>query len=176
MGRLKELWWMLLNFSSCWERLLIVAAYPALQNLGSVVICKFSRSHETNKAFWKAGCILLLARMLDGKPSSSQEITTFSSLFLIKSNRKEFIKDDVGASCLVGLLNPENGSMAKKFHLLAIKALSNSDNGKKKIVNVGGCQHLEKLVELEMVGAKNILNKIAGNYKLLKILSGNWRD
>lgn len=150
--------------------------YPALQNLAAAVICNLCGSHETTKTLGKAGCIPLLARMLDGKPGSSQEIAAraLSSLFVVRSNRKEFIKDEAGVSCLVGLLNPENETVAKKFPIMAVEALSNSDSGKKKIVQAGGCQHLEKLAEMEVAGAKKILNKIAGNNKLLKILSGKW--
>ncbi|XP_057850009.2 vacuolar protein 8 [Cryptomeria japonica] len=152
------------------------SGYSALQNLAAAVICNLSGSNETNRVLGKAGCIPLLARMLDGKAGSSQEIAAraLSSLFLLRSNRKEFIKDEVGVSCLVGLLNPENETVAKKFPLLAVEALSNSDSGKIKIVHAGGCQHLEKLAEMEVVGAKKILNKIAGNSKLLKIFSGKW--
>jgi vacuolar protein 8 len=156
-------------------RILLKSGSSAIQELAASVICNLSQEEESKRALGEAGCIGLLAKMLDGKPSFSQEtaVRALSSLFVVESNRKEFIKDDENVSCLVQLLDPQNGTVAKAVPISALLALSHSNSGKRKIASAGACLHLEKLADMEVGGAKKILRKITGS-RLSKVFSAKW--
>lgn len=131
----------------------------------------------TKKALGEAGCIPPLVKMLEAKPSTSQEAAAqaLSALLVVQTNRKEFIKDDKSVARLVQLLDPRNQTVAKKFPLSALLALSTSKTCRKKIATAGACQHLQKLAEMEVAGAKKILQRLAGS-RLHNIFSRRWRE
>ncbi|KAH9313705.1 hypothetical protein KI387_022332 [Taxus chinensis] len=151
--------------------------HSTVQQLAASAICNLSFNKETKKALGEAGCIPPLVKMLESKPSSSQEMAAqaLSSLLVVETNRREFVKDDKSVSRLVQLLDPRNQTVAKKFPLSALLALSTSKSCRKKIAMAGACQHLQKLAEMEVVGAKKILQRIAGS-RLRNIFSRRWRD
>lgn len=154
---------------------LLKSGSSAIQELAASTICNLSQTDEIKRTLGEAGCIGLLAKMLDGKPSFSQQIAAraLSSLFVVDTNRKEFIKDYDNVSYLVRLLDPQNETVTKTFPISALLALSYSNSCRKKIVSAGACQHLEKLAEMEVVGAKKTLRKLAGS-RLRKIFSAKW--
>lgn len=154
---------------------LLKSGSSAIQELAASTICNLSQTDEIKRTLGEAGCIGLLAKMLDGKPSFSQQIAAraLSSLFIVDTNRKEFIKDYDNVSYLVRLLDPQNETVTKTFPISALLALSYSNSCRKKIVSAGACQHLEKLAEMEVVGAKKTLRKLAGS-RLRKIFSAKW--
>eukprot|EP01018_Ginkgo_biloba_P011682 Gb_26283 [translate_table: standard] len=156
---------------------ILKSGHSVVQHLAASAICNLSQTDETKKALGEAGCIPLLVKMLDGKASPSQDMAAqaLSSLLVVQTNRKEFIKDEKSVSCLVQLIDPENQTVSNKFPLSALLALSSSNTCRKKIVNAGACQHLEKLAEMEVAGAKKILQKISGG-RLRNIFSRKWRN
>lgn len=151
--------------------------HSTVQQLAASAICNLSFNNETKKALGEAGCIPPLVKMLEGKPSTSQEMAAqaLSALLVVQTNRKEFIKDDKSVSRLVQLLDPRNQTVAKKFPLSALLALSTSKTCRKKIATAGACQHLQKLAEMEVAGAKKILQRLAGS-RLRNIFSRRWRE
>ena len=66
----------------------------AIQELAASAISNLSQTDEIKRALGEAGYVGLLAQMLDGKPSFSQPLVVraLSSLFVVDTNRKEFIK------------------------------------------------------------------------------------
>ncbi|GLJ13072.1 hypothetical protein SUGI_0204630 [Cryptomeria japonica] len=151
--------------------------HSTVQQLAASAICNLSFNKETKKALGEAGCIPPLVKMLEAKPSTSQEMAAqaLSSLLVVETNRREFVKDDKSVARLVQLLDPRNQTVAKKFPLSALLALSTSKSCRKKIAMAGACQHLQKLAEMEVTGAKKILQRIAGS-RLRNIFSRRWRD
>lgn len=154
---------------------LLKSGSSAIQELAVSAICNLSQTDEIKRALGEAGCVGLLAQMLDGKPSFSQQLAVraLSSLFVVDTNRKEFIKNDDHVSCLVRLLDPQNETVTKTFPISALLALSYSNSCRKRIVSAGARQHLKMLAEMEVVGAKKTLRKLAGS-RLRKIFSARW--
>eukprot|EP01018_Ginkgo_biloba_P037605 Gb_11306 [translate_table: standard] len=151
--------------------------HSTVQQLAASAICNLSLNNETKRALGEAGCIPPLVKMLEAKPSSSQEMAAqaLSSLLVVQTNRREFIKDEKSVARLVQMLDPRNQSVAKKFPLSALLVLSASKSCRKKIATAGACQHLQKLAEMEVAGAKKILQRIAGS-RLRNIFSRKWKE
>ncbi|KAH7446215.1 hypothetical protein KP509_01G045600 [Ceratopteris richardii] len=145
---------------------------PTIQRAAAAGICSLSSYIDLKKQVGEAGCIAPLTRMLEARDSSEQEIAAqaLSTLLLVNSNRKEFCKEEKGIARLVQLLDPRNQSIAKRFPMSALLALSGSSTYRKRIMSAGARPHLEKLAEMNVVGAKKTLDKIGGN-KLLNIFS-----
>lgn len=141
----------------------------AVQQLAASAICNLSASIDVRRQLGEAGCIPPLTRMLEAPDSSEQEAAAqaLSTLLLVNSNRREFCKEEKSISRLVQLLDPRNQSIAKRFPISALLALSGSSNCRKRIMSAGARQHLEKLAEMDVAGAKKTLDKIGGR-KLLK--------
>uniref|UniRef100_A0A0C9RKX7 TSA: Wollemia nobilis Ref_Wollemi_Transcript_13044_2567 transcribed RNA sequence n=1 Tax=Wollemia nobilis TaxID=56998 RepID=A0A0C9RKX7_9CONI len=151
---------------------------PAIQNLGASTVCNLVQGEKTVELLGEAGCVAPLAKMLEGKQSSSQEIAAMalSRLFIGRSNRKEFVRHDENVARLVKLLDPGDERVNRKCLLLAIEALAESKSCRKKIALAGACEHLKKLVDMDVDGAKKVLHKIEGGHTLFKIISRKWRE
>lgn len=151
---------------------LLKTGSSSVQQLAASGICSLSSYIDLKKQVGEAGCIAPLTKMLEAKDSTEQEVAAqaLSTLLLVNSNRKEFCKEEKGIARLVQLLDPRNQSIAKRFPMSALLALSGSSTYRKRIMSAGARPHLEKLAEMNVAGAKKTLDKIGGK-KLLSIFS-----
>ncbi|KAH7279357.1 hypothetical protein KP509_37G015800 [Ceratopteris richardii] len=151
---------------------LLKVGSPTVQKAAAAGICSLSSYIDLKRQVGEAGCIAPLTQMLEAKDTSEQEIAaqTLSTLLLVNSNRKEFCKEENGIARLVQLLDPRNQSIAKRFPMSALLALSGSSTYRKRILSAGARPHLEKLAEMNVAGAKKTLEKLGGR-KLLGIFS-----
>ncbi|KAI5081496.1 hypothetical protein GOP47_0004679 [Adiantum capillus-veneris] len=151
---------------------LLKTGSSSVQQVAAAGICSLSSYIDLKKQLGEAGCIGPLTQMLEAKNITEQEVAAqaLSTLLLVNSNRKEFCKEEKGISRLVQLLDPRNQSIAKRFPMSALLALSGSSTYRKRIMSAGARPHLEKLAEMNVVGAKKTLDKIGGK-KLLSFFS-----
>eukprot|EP00249_Psilotum_nudum_P011172 c23007_g1_i1 orf=1-1638(-) len=133
---------------------LLDSGTSTVQRLAVSAICYLSISLDVRKEMGEAGCIPPLARMLEAKSNIEKEAAAqaLSTLLLNDSNRREFYKDERGIPRLVQLLDPHEQSIAKRFPMSALLALSRSSHCRKRILSAGARQHLEKLAEMEIAG------------------------
>ncbi|KAJ0110790.1 hypothetical protein Patl1_01942 [Pistacia atlantica] len=113
------------------------------------------------------------------KPVGLQEAATQAivSVLTVRSNRKELVRDEKSVMRLVQMLDPKYEAVNKTFPVMVVAAvLSGGSNGcRKRLVAAGAYQHLQKLAEMEVAGAKKVLQRLAGN-RLKSIFSRTWRE
>ncbi|KAK6141186.1 hypothetical protein DH2020_025069 [Rehmannia glutinosa] len=99
------------------------------------------------------------------------------SLLSVKSNRKEFVRDEKSLMRLVKMLDPKNEVVSKKFPVAVVAAImaGGSQGCRKKLVAAGAYSHVQRLAELEVAGAKKALQRLSAN-RLTSILTRTWRD
>ncbi|XP_074317158.1 uncharacterized protein LOC141653333 [Silene latifolia] len=145
--------------------------FPALLNCGvmSVRVAAADGVYElgfcskARREMGECGCLQPLVRMLDGKAMEERESASkaLSRLLLCHCNRKAFRKEERGVVGLVQLLDPlANKNLDKKWPVAALATLVQSKKCRKLIVGAGACVYLEKLVELDVDGAKRLLESI----------------
>lgn len=151
---------------------LLKTGSSSTQQVAAAGICSLSSYIDLKKQLGEAGCIAPLTQMLEAKNTSEQEVAAqaLSTLLLVNSNRKEFCKEEKGIARLVQLIDPRNQTIAKRFPMSALLALSGSNTYRKRIMSAGARPHLEKLAEMNVAGAKKTLDKIGGK-KLLSFFS-----
>lgn len=109
------------------------------------------------------GCISQLIDMLDGKAIEEKEAASkaLSTLLVCTSNRKIFKKSDKGILSLVQLLDPKVKKFDKRYTLSALELLVTCKKCRKRVVAAGACLHLQKLVEMDVEGAKKLAENLA---------------
>eukprot|EP01018_Ginkgo_biloba_P018238 Gb_37022 [translate_table: standard] len=132
------------------------------QQAAASTICRISTSTEVRKEVGESGCIPLLVKMLEAKTSSAQEVAAqaLSSLLLLPHNCREIRRDEKSIPNLVQLLDPNNQTSAKKYAISALSFLSSSKKCKKMMISCGARAYLKKLSEIEVVGAKKLLERL----------------
>ncbi|KAH0984036.1 hypothetical protein GBA52_011213 [Prunus armeniaca] len=114
------------------------------------------------------------------KPVGLQESAAqvLVSLLTVRSNRKELVRDEKSVMRLVQMLDPKNHEMVcSKFPVAVVAAVLSGGSGgcRKRLVAAGAYPHLQRLAEIEVVGAKKALQRLAGN-RLKTIFSRTWRE
>ncbi|KAK9013801.1 hypothetical protein V6N11_041797 [Hibiscus sabdariffa] len=114
------------------------------------------------KLVGEAGCITLLIRMLEAKSNSAREVAAqaLSSLVTVSHNCREVKKDDNSVPNLVQLLDPSPQNTAKKYAVSCLSSLSSSKKCKKLMISYGAIGYLKKLSEMEITGAKKLLERL----------------
>ncbi|KAF4386772.1 hypothetical protein F8388_006727 [Cannabis sativa] len=134
------------------------------QQAAASAICRVcsSASAETKKMVGEAGCIPLLVKMLEAKSNSAREVAAqaISSLVTLSQNRREVKKDDKSVPNLVQLLEPSLQNTAKKYAVFCLGSLSSSKKCKKLMISYGAIGYLKKLSEMEIPGAKKLLERL----------------
>ncbi|KAF8113760.1 hypothetical protein N665_0045s0006 [Sinapis alba] len=132
-----------------------IAAAEALSSLG------FS-SKSRKEIGESGGCIPQLIDMLDGKAMEEKEAATkaLSTLLVCTSNRKIFKKSDKGILSLVQLLDPKIKKFDKRYTVSALELLVTCKKCRKQVVAAGACLHLQKLVEMDVEGAKKLAENL----------------
>ncbi|XP_022757202.1 protein CELLULOSE SYNTHASE INTERACTIVE 1-like [Durio zibethinus] len=132
------------------------------QQHAASAICRVSSSSEMKKLVGEAGCIALLIRMLEAKSNSAREVAAqaLSSLVAVSQNCREVKKDDKSVPNLVQLLDPSPQNTAKKYAVSCLSSLSSSKKCKKLMISYGAIGYLKKLSEMDIPGAKKLLEKL----------------
>ncbi|KAG8487949.1 hypothetical protein CXB51_018430 [Gossypium anomalum] len=131
-----------------------IAAAKAVYELGF--------SLKTRKEMGECGCIAPLIKMLDGKAVEEKEAgaMALSKLVLYVGNRKVFQKDERGIVNVVQLLDPLIQNLDKKYPVSILSELLHSKKCRKQMIAAGACVHLQKLVEVNIDGAKKLLESL----------------
>lgn len=131
-----------------------IAAAKAVDALGF--------STKSRKEMGESGCIPPLVGMLDGKSIEEKGAAAkaLSNLMLYVENRKIFRKDDRGIMGAVQILDPSIHNLDKKYPVSILASVVNSRTCRKQIVAAGACAYLQKLVELDIEGAKKLLESL----------------
>ncbi|KAJ3693325.1 hypothetical protein LUZ60_008805 [Juncus effusus] len=138
----------------------------SVQQISASLIASLSPSDDLKKSM--SPCMAPLVRMLEtSKPVLIQETASKALLSLLdlKSNRKELIKDEKSLTRLVKLLDPCNDQVSKRPVVNVVLALTSvgGNGARKRLMENGGVQFLQKLAESEVAGAKKALQRISGS-------------
>lgn len=149
---------------------LIKQGSVVLQHMASSLICNLSLSDESKRSI--AGCMGALVKLMEF-PSSKpvglglQEVAARAlvSLLAVRANRKEFVRDEKNVLRLVQMLDPRSENVPKKYPVSVAAALTaGGGNGcRKRLVAAGACLHLQVLVDMDVVGSKKVLQRLAGS-------------
>jgi hypothetical protein len=132
------------------------------QQAAASAICRVCSSTEMKKLVGETGCIPLLVKMLEAKPSSAKEISAqaLASLMTVSYNRKEVKKDDKSVPNLVQLLDPSPQNNAKKYAVTCLGLISSSKKCKKLMISYGAIGYLKKLTEMDIPGAQKLHERL----------------
>ncbi|KAH6835980.1 ARM repeat superfamily protein [Perilla frutescens var. hirtella] len=149
-----------------------------LQHLAALLLSRLSIS-DSNKTVI-AGCMGSLVRLMEAvKPDGIQEVTAKALVVLltVKSNRKELVRDEKSLMRLAQMLDPRYEAVSKKFPVSVVAAImaGGSHGCRRRLVAAGVYGHLQRLVEMDVAGAKKALQRLSGN-RLTSIFSRTWRD
>ncbi|GLT79442.1 hypothetical protein SLA2020_509310 [Shorea laevis] len=127
-----------------------IAAARAVYELGF--------SSKTRREMGECGCVVALIKMLNGKAVEEKEAAAkaLSTLMLCQGNRKLFRKDERGIVSVAQLLDPLVQNLDKKYPVLILAELAHSKKCRKQMVAAGACVHLQKLIEMDVEGAKKL--------------------
>ena len=132
------------------------------QQAAASAICRVCSSTEMKKFVVEAGCIPLLVKMLEAKSNGARELAAqaIAGLMALSQNRREVKKDDKSVPNLVQLLDPSPQNTAKKYAVSCLASLSSSKKCKKLMISYGAIGYLKKLMEMEIPGAKKLLERL----------------
>ena len=132
------------------------------QQAAASAICRICSSTEMKKSVGEVGCIPLLIKMLEAKTNSAREVAAQAICFLLSvhQNRREVKKDEKSIPNLVSLLELSPHNTAKKYAVSCLSSLSSSKKCKKLMVSYGAIGYLKKLGEMDVPGAKKLLERL----------------
>ena len=149
-----------------------------LQQISASLLANLSISDGNKRAI--GGCMGSLVKLMESpKPGGLQESAAEAlvSLLTVRSNRKELARDEKSVMRLMQMLDPKNELVCKKFPVMVVAAVlgGGSQGCRKRLVAAGAQNHLQRLAEMEVAGAKRALQKLSGN-RLKTIFSRTWRE
>ncbi|KAL5573456.1 hypothetical protein UlMin_023053 [Ulmus minor] len=157
---------------------LIKRGNTILQQLSASLVGCLSIS-DGNKRAIGSSMASLVKLMESPKPVGLQESAAKAlvSLLSVRSNRKELVRDEKSVMRLMQMLDPKNEAVAKSFPVMVVAAIvgGGSHGCRKRLFAAGVYSHLQKLSEMEVAGAKKVLQRLAGN-RLKTIFSRTWRE
>ncbi|XP_077229230.1 ARM repeat superfamily protein [Tasmannia lanceolata] len=117
---------------------------------------------KTRKEMGEVGCIPPLVMMFDGKAVEERDaaVKALSLVLLYAGNRRVFRKEERGIEGAVQLLDPSIQNLEKKYPISVLLSVSQSKRCRKQMVDVGACVLLQKLVGMEIEGAKKLLESL----------------
>uniref|UniRef100_A0A0D9XB35 DUF7032 domain-containing protein n=1 Tax=Leersia perrieri TaxID=77586 RepID=A0A0D9XB35_9ORYZ len=151
-----------------------------LQQMAADMVAQLAPGVSDDIRRCMAPCICTLVKMMEtAKPATVQEYAgrALLALMTLKSNRKELVRDDKSVTRLLHMLDPRNEEIDKKYPVSVVLALAmGGGNGtRKRLADAGVCQHLQRLAEAEVPGAKKALQRISGN-RFKSLLSRGWNN
>ncbi|CAA0830713.1 ARM repeat superfamily protein [Striga hermonthica] len=136
---------------------------PSAQRAAASAICRVCTSDETKMLANENGCIAFLAKMLEAKDNETREAgaRALANLMTVSSNCKEvFKRGEKSVACLVGLLDPSPHNGAKKYAVACLVMMSSSKRCRRVMVSYGAVGYLKKLVDMDVDGAKRLLERL----------------
>lgn len=149
-----------------------------LQQISASLLAHLIISDGNKRAI--GGCMGSLVKLMESpKPVGLQESAAQAlvSLLSVRSNRKELVRDEKSLMRLVQMLDPKNELVCKNFPVMVVAAIvgGGSNGCRKRLMGAGAYQHLQRLTEMEVVGAKKALQRLTGN-RLKSIFTRTWRE
>ncbi|KAG0570009.1 hypothetical protein KC19_6G132200 [Ceratodon purpureus] len=144
----------------------------ALQVVAANTVCYIASSAEARRSIGEAGVIGALVKLLDAKSHTLQEYTAqaLALLFLVEENQKLFLAEDGGIGGLVLQLETRFNEVGKQYPVAALQALSGHGKCRKEMITSGACFHLRQLADMEVPGARRLLDRLEGG-KLRNIIT-----
>jgi hypothetical protein len=133
------------------------------QQAAAAAICKVSSSTDMKRLVGEHGCIIpLLVRLLEAKSIAAREAAAqaVASLMAYPPNARDIKKDEKSVPNLVQLLDPSPHNTAKKYAISCLLSLSASKRCRKLMISHGAIGYLKKLTEMDVAGAKKLLEKL----------------
>lgn len=132
-----------------------ISAAKAVYELGSF-------NTKTRKELGELGCIPPLVRMMEGKVGEERESAAKAlyALMGFAANRKVFRKEERGIVSAVQLLDPLTRNLDKKYPVSLLSSIVHSKKCRKQMIAAGACVFLQKLVEMDVEGAKKLLENL----------------
>ncbi|CAK9190602.1 unnamed protein product [Sphagnum troendelagicum] len=133
-----------------------------VQHIAAASVCYMASSSETRRLFGAAGAIPPLVKLLGAKTCTAQEYAAqaLASLLLVEDNRKLFMSEEWSVVGLVLLLDTRLPGVAKQFPIAALHALAGNAKCRKQMMAAGACYHLRVLADMEITGAKRLLDRL----------------
>ncbi|KAK1436749.1 hypothetical protein QVD17_02531 [Tagetes erecta] len=127
-------------------------------------IYRIGYCNKTRKELGELGFVSRLISLLDGKSVEEVEAAAkaLSRILIYPENRRVFRKDSRGIVMAVHVLDPLVTNLDKKYPVSILNSLTHSKKCRKQMVNCGALVHLQKLVTLEVEGAKSLHEAIGG--------------
>ncbi|GER30198.1 ARM repeat superfamily protein, partial [Striga asiatica] len=128
-----------------------------------VRICRSSSSSvEMKKLVGQSGCIPNLVWLLEEKSNGAREVGAhaISCLMSVSCNCREVKKEEKSVPSLVALLDPSQQNTAKKYKVTCFGMLCSSKKYRKLMVSYGAIGYLKKLSEMDVPGAKKLLERL----------------
>ncbi|VFQ84513.1 unnamed protein product [Cuscuta campestris] len=147
---------------------------PGAQQAAASSICKLCTSGDAMKlAVSEAGCVPLLVGMLGAKTNGAREVAAeaASALMRVPQIRREVKRDARSVPNLVANLDPNPQNAAKKYAVSCLVILSTSKRCRRLMVAHGAIGYLKKLSEMEVPGAKKLLERLERG-RLMRSLFG----
>lgn len=149
-----------------------------LQHISASLLANLAISDGNKRAI--SGCMGSLVKLMESvKPDGMQEVgaKALLSLLTVKSNKKEFVREEKSLMRLVQMLDPKNEVVSKKFPVAVVAAImaGGSRGCRKRLVAAGAYGHLQRLAESEVAGAKKALQRLSAN-RITSILTRAWRE
>ncbi|CAL9770878.1 unnamed protein product [Musa acuminata subsp. burmannicoides] len=109
-----------------------------------------------------------LVRMLEAKAVEEKEAATraLASLMSFPGYQRLLRKEEKGIVNVVQLLDPLVLDFDKRYAISVLRSISQSRKCRKQMVAAGACGYLQRLVEMEVDGAKKLLENL-GRGKIL---------
>ncbi|GFZ08021.1 ARM repeat superfamily protein [Actinidia rufa] len=163
---------LLKNLSSCPQIAEVLVSEGFINRIVSVLSCgvlgvrisaakavyELGFTAKTRKELGECGAIPPLVRMMEGKAVEERESAAkaLSMLVVCASNQRIFRKEERGIISAVQLLDPMTKKLDKKYPASVLASLVHSKKCRKQMITAGACGHLQKLVEMEVEGAKKL--------------------
>ncbi|KAI4995603.1 hypothetical protein ZWY2020_035506 [Hordeum vulgare] len=144
------------------------------QQAAAAAICRISGSgsKEMKRLVGEHGCIPLLVRMLEAKSGGAREVAAQAVASLAAGhpgNAREVRRDERSVPSLVQLLEPSPANTAKKYAIACLVSLSPAKRCKKLMISHGAIGYLKKLSDMEVAGARDLLERLEDRGKLRSI-------
>ncbi|KAM0868256.1 hypothetical protein ACQ4PT_041435 [Festuca glaucescens] len=149
-----------------------------LQQMAADMVADLAPGVSDDTKRCMAPCVGTLVKMMEvAKPASVQESAgrALLALMTLKSNRKEFVRDEKNLTRLVQMLDPWNEEIDKRYpvSILLALAMGGGNGTRRRLADSGACQHLQKLADAEVPCAKKALQRISSN-RFKSLLSRGW--
>ncbi|XBH96701.1 hypothetical protein VPH35_087034 [Triticum aestivum] len=150
------------------------AGSTGAQQAAAAAICRIaaSGSKDMKRMVGEHGCIPLLVRMLEAKSAGAREVAAQAVASLAAGhpgNAREVRRDERSVPSLVQLLDPSPANTAKKYAIACLATLSPAKRCKKPMVSHGAIGYLKKLSDMEVAGARDLLERLEERGKLRSI-------